>query len=112
MLYNDSWKALSLAMLMLVFSMMPQDYKVLKKVFSSIGELVCSDDKSADSATKAKETDSTNNLPTIIEEELFHHHEPLFTIHITYKINPYSFENEYCKGIAPDTSLPPPDRWL
>lgn len=97
---------------MLVFSMMPQDYKVLKKVFNSLEELVCFNDKAADSETKAKEADSTNNLPTIIEEELFHHHEPLFTIHITYKVSPYSFENEYCKGIAPDTSLPPPDLLL
>jgi len=101
-----SLRAIAFALLMMLFSTIPQDYRVLRGFFSDVASLVCID------ALDEVQENSTNNGSsiTIIEEELFHHDVELFELDQIVYIQRFKITNEYCKGISPGTNLPPPDR--
>lgn len=98
-------KASILSLLMMLFSIMPQDHKVLRGFFENVASIICdySISESQDAAPGA------SSSITIVEEELFHHDPGLPGLDVEVHPRLFLLINEYCKGISPGINLPPPD---
>lgn len=108
-LCNNSFNALMCAILMMLFSILPQNYKALQMAFAGVEQVAQADPVSNQADQESQDNGSQSSTPTIVEEEMIHHQSSTLAFIIPFNISRYSLTNEYYKGIVPDTPLPPPD---